>query len=115
VSGCTIRSRIAEFWNVCTRPARVNGLGYTVERTQEALATIDAVFHRLECRPESGREWNRIVAHPAVVGRAVHDAQLVAAMAAYRLSHILTLNITDFRRYRNEITPVHPVDVPGGR
>jgi hypothetical protein len=43
----------------------------------------------------------------------VHDAQLVAAMAAHGLSHILTLNIADFRRYRNEITPVHPADVPG--
>jgi hypothetical protein len=67
----------------------------------------------LECRPESGREWDRIVAQYVVVGRAVHDAQLVAAMAAHGLSHILTLNIADFRRYRNEITPVHPADVPG--
>jgi hypothetical protein len=88
-----------EFWNVCTRPAGVNGFGYTVDLTRQALGEVDAIFHRLADRPESGPEWDRLVVQHQVMGRAVHDAQL-----------ILTLNVADFRRYP-EITPIHPSDV----
>jgi hypothetical protein len=43
-----------------------------------------------------------------VVGRAVHDAQLVASMLVNGITHILTLNGADFQRYVAEITVVHP-------
>jgi predicted nucleic acid-binding protein len=45
-----------------------------------------------------------------VVGRAVHDAQLVASMVVHGITHILTLNVPDFARYA-EVTPVHPQQV----
>jgi predicted nucleic acid-binding protein len=99
-----------EFWNVCTRPVAANGWGYTVEQTQQALAEVDAAFQRLPDRAESGPEWDRLVAHYEVIGRQVHDAQLVAAMLVNEITHILTLNDADFHRY-DEITAVHPQDV----
>jgi len=46
-----------------------------------------------------------------VVGRAVHDAQIVASMVVHAITHILTLNVGDFVRYA-EVTAVHPQDVP---
>lgn len=34
-----------------------------------------------------------------VVGKTAHDARLVAAMHAHGLTHLLTFNEPDFRRY----------------
>ena len=53
------------------------------------------------------REWRRIVLQHSVLGVQVHDARLAAAMYVHRVSHILTLNVTDFSRFSG-ITAVHP-------
>ena len=99
-----------EFWNVCTRPLANNGLGYTTTEARERLAEVDAVFTRLPDHPQYGPEWDRIVTQYGVIGRAVHDAQLVASMLTHGITQILTLNIADFVRYV-EITAIHPRDV----
>ena len=36
-----------------------------------------------------------------VRGAKVHDARLVAVMETYGLQHLLTFNVTDFKRYGN--------------
>ena len=36
-----------------------------------------------------------------VVGKSAHDARLVAAMEPHGLTHLLTFNLADFRRYSN--------------
>ncbi|MGV2829795.1 hypothetical protein [Myxosarcina sp. GI1(2024)] len=43
-------------------------------------------------------------------GTKVHDTRLVAFMLVYRLSHILTFNGKDFRRFEQEekIVPMSP-------
>jgi hypothetical protein len=46
----------------------------------------------------------------AVVGKNGHDARLVAAMMVHGLTHLLTFNVQDFRRYPG-ITAVTPADV----
>lgn len=99
-----------EFWNVCTRPVAANGLGYTIDQTRDTLEAVDATFLRLPDRPESGPEWDRVVAHYEVRARAVHDAQLVASMLVNGVDRILTLNVADFARYV-EVTAVHPQEV----
>jgi predicted nucleic acid-binding protein len=35
---------LAEFWNVCTRPADRNGFGFSVAETDERAALIEAKF-----------------------------------------------------------------------
>lgn len=100
-----------EFWNTCTRPAESNGLGMSVAATVAALAAADLVFTRLPDLGGAGFEWDRLVTRYMVIGRAVHDAQLVASMLAHGLTHILTYNTTDFRRYEREIKVIHPRDV----
>jgi predicted nucleic acid-binding protein len=100
-----------EFWNACTRPADRNGLGFTIAQTLELLAEVDAIFMRLPEHPHSGAIWDRLVTQYAVVGVAVHDAQLVASMLAHDIPAILTLNNADFARYREEINVVHPADL----
>jgi len=45
-----------------------------------------------------------------VSGRQVHDARLAAVMLAHGVSHVLTFNVEDFRRYPGIVT-VNPHDV----
>jgi len=95
------------FWNVCTRPANRNGLGYSIEAALLRLAEADAVFSRLPDLAAAGPMWDRLVKQYRVQGTAVHDAQLVATMLAHGINRILTLNIADFARY-SEVAAVHP-------
>ncbi len=44
------------------------------------------------------------------MGVNVHDARLVAAMLVHGLTHILTFNTPDFRRF-SQITVVHPSEI----
>jgi predicted nucleic acid-binding protein len=97
-----------EYWNVCTRPAERNGLGYTILQAQQRLAGVDAVFQRLPGHPDSGPIWDRLVIQYAAVGVAVHDAQLVASTLAHGIPTILTLNDADFPCYAAEVAAVHP-------
>jgi hypothetical protein len=53
------------------------------------------------------REWRRIVVKHSVLGVQVHNARLAAAMYVYRVSHILTLNVSDFSRFSG-LVAVHP-------
>jgi predicted nucleic acid-binding protein len=100
-----------EFWNVCTRPTVVHGLGLTVVQAVAWLHRIDSLVTRLPDVPATGPEWDRLVTQYQVIARAVHDAQLVASMIAHGITHILTLNVGDFARYAAEVTVVHPQDV----
>jgi predicted nucleic acid-binding protein len=61
------------------------------------LADSEAVYH----------EWRRLVLAHSVSGVKVHDARLVAAMSVHGVTHLLTLNPEDFKRYTH-ITTVHP-------
>src|SRR5271163_1467504 len=63
---------LAEFWNVCTRPAERNGFGFSVSEADERASMIEA---RLSLAPDSEathREWRRIVVTAGVSGVQVH-------------------------------------------
>jgi predicted nucleic acid-binding protein len=102
---------LGELWNVCTRPMRARGgLGLTVEQTDRRVRLFE---RNLELLPDSlavHEEWRRLLVAHAVSGVQVHDARLVAMMHAYQVSHLLTFNVADFRRYTG-ITVLHPQDV----
>jgi predicted nucleic acid-binding protein len=101
---------LAEFWNVCTRPAERNGFGFSIEETDELASLIES---RLTLAPDSEatyREWRRIVVAERVSGVQVHDARLVATMHVHEIGNLVTLNVEDFRRYRN-IIAASPAEV----
>jgi predicted nucleic acid-binding protein len=107
---CYTAQNLVEFWRVCTRPTSVNGFGLSVAETDRRAKVIERLFALLPDRPEIHTEWRRLVVNCAVSGVQVHDARLVAAMHAYGLQNLLTLNIADFKRYPN-IVAVHPADM----
>lgn len=104
----------AEFWNVCTRPTSARGgLGFSTESTERKVKLIEKHFRLLPDSLATFVEWRRLVSNFRVTGVQVHDARLVASMIAHRISHLLTLNDNDFKRYP-QITIVNPADICGG-
>jgi hypothetical protein len=53
------------------------------------------------------RERRRLVFAHSVAGVQVHDARLAAARSVHRVTHLLTLNPDDFKRYTH-MTAVYP-------
>lgn len=88
-----------EFWAVATRPLDENGFGYSIEHAKAELQRIKLIFPPL--RDERGilDPWESLVVAHAVRGKNAHDARLVAAMQRHGLTHLLTFNAADFRRY----------------
>jgi predicted nucleic acid-binding protein len=98
---------ISELWNAMTRPLARNGFGLTVVEADREVRVVEAGMSFLPDNAAVYREWRRIVLELGVLGVQVHDARLAAAMYVHRVSHILTLNVTDFNRF-SSITVVHP-------
>jgi predicted nucleic acid-binding protein len=94
---------IAEFWNVATRPAQHNGLGFPAPLTLAEVEKIEAAFELLPDTPALYAEWKGLVVRHRVIGAKVHDARLVAAMNVHGVRRLLTLNAADFTRYPIEV------------
>src|SRR5216684_8993377 len=97
---------ISEFWNVMTRPAAANGLGFSPTFALSEVGKIEAVLTLLPDSPAVYEEWKRLVATYAVIGAKVHDARLVAIMNVHGVRRILTFNTGDFARFG--IEALHP-------
>ncbi|WP_107669031.1 type II toxin-antitoxin system VapC family toxin [Cyanothece sp. BG0011] len=102
---------LIEFWNVATRPQEKNGLGYSISETQQEISRIKSILPLMLDTPAIFKQWETLVKTDQVKGVNVHDARLVAVMIVNKLSHILTFNVDDFRRYNSEITIVHPNEI----
>ena len=98
---------VAEFWNVCTRPAERNGYGLTIAETNQRVEYIENTMTFLPDNERVYSIWRQFVIANNVRGVQVHYARLAALMRAYSLTHILTLNQPDFLRY-SDIQAVHP-------
>ena len=101
---------LIEFWSVATRPRDVNGLDMSPSDTEREIEDIKSVYECLPELPDMAERWQRIAAAHDVRGRQTHDARLVALMLAHNVTHLLTLNPSDFSRYP-EVTPVTPQDI----
>jgi predicted nucleic acid-binding protein len=102
---------IAEFWNVATRRAEHNGLGFSAAVTLTEVEKIEEAFELLPDTPPIYAEWKSLVVRHSVVGAKVHDARLVAAMNVHGVRRLLTLNAGDFTRYGIEV--VQPAELLG--
>lgn len=101
---------IAEFWNVATRPAALNGLGLSHEEALREVSSIEKLLSLLPDVPAVYTVWKEIVRDNRVQGVKVYDARLVATMNVYAVDNILTFNLADFKRYGN-IAVLHPSTV----
>jgi predicted nucleic acid-binding protein len=107
---CVAPQNIAEFWNVCTRPVEVNGLGNSIAATDRLAARIETFFTLLPDSMETFQHWRRLIVLYEVKGAKVHDARLIAIMQTYGLQQLLTFNAVDFSRYAG-IQVIDPASV----
>jgi predicted nucleic acid-binding protein len=109
---CIIPQNIIEFWAVATRPIEKNGLGLSINQAEEETEKVKKIFILKVDTPAIFAEWESLVIKYQVMGKQVHDARLVAAMLAHNITHLLTFNIDDFKRF-SEIIVVEPRSVAG--
>ena len=107
---CLVPQNLYEFWVVSTRPAAQNGRGKTPDEMAAEFSFLKTHFTVLPDTPAVFPEWETLVTTYKVIGKPSHDARLVAAMLAHGVTHILTFNDSDFRRYAG-ITPLPPAAV----
>jgi|ERR1700722_7018916 predicted nucleic acid-binding protein len=107
---CFCSQNIAEFWNVATRPAEFNGLGYSQAEVLYEVASIEGLLTLLPDGPGIYPEWKRIVKNHNVRGVKVYDARLAAVAIVHRIGSILTFNVADFKRFSN-INALHPLSL----
>lgn len=94
-----IPQNLYEFWSVATREAQYNGLGLSIPDGQSELARLKTLFSFLPDSPAIYSEWERLVTHHSIAGRDAHDARIVAAMNVHGITHLLTFNKDDFKRF----------------
>jgi predicted nucleic acid-binding protein len=105
-----IAQNLIEFWAVATRPIANNGLGLTIDRASQELTKFKLLFVILPDTADILPKWEHLVVKHQVVGKQVYDARLVAAMIVHDVSHLLTFNTTDFKRFTT-ITAVNPQSI----
>ena|SRR5437016_3057546 len=107
---CFCSQNIAEFWNVATRPAELNGLGLSHEEVQQEVSSIEKLLTLVPDVPAIYDAWKQIVTDYRVQGVKVYDARLVATMKVYAVESLLTFDADDFKRYSN-IKALHPSSI----
>ena len=98
---CLFPQNLIEFWNVATRAADKNGLGWTAAQTDVEVAVLENTFTVLLDTSAIYSEWRKLVAAHSVLGKQVHDTRIVAAMNVHRVTRLLTFNTADFKRFSN--------------
>jgi len=101
---------LIEFWCVATRPEVNDGLGISINETVRRIESFKRVLVLLPDKDSIFSEWDQLVVQYQVSGKQVHDARLVAAMKVHSVTHLLTFNTGDLKRY-NKITVVDPSSV----
>lgn len=107
---CLVAQNFYEYWVVSTRPLAQNGRGKAPDEVTAEFAFLESHFAVFPDTPAVFGEWKTLMAAHKVTGKPAHDARLVAAMLAHGITHILTFNDQDFRRYAG-ITPISPAGV----
>lgn len=110
---CLFQQNLFEFWAVATREKQHNGLGMLAHEADAELTRIENEFTILPDSPLTYPEWRRLVVLHQVRGKPTHDARLVAAMHVHAVTHLLTFNDADFKRY-GSITVLTPAGVVAG-
>ena len=104
---CVMPQNLVEFWGVCTRPEKDNGLGKSVAATDRYCGFMESFLTVLPETSAIFAEWRSLVVTYQVSGKKVHDARIVAVMNVSGVRRILTFNTDDFMRYKG-LEVVHP-------
>jgi predicted nucleic acid-binding protein len=103
-----------EYYVVATRPIEQNGLGLEPGAAIRDLDRFIGVFRLMRDERKVFGCWKALIEEFQVRGKTAHDARLVAAMRRHRVTHLLSFNTADFKRYEPEITLLDPHQIVTG-
>ncbi len=99
------RQIIREFLATLTRPqVFAQQASATSLRTEVELFTRQ--YHVAEDSADVTERLLQIIGFVAVGGKQIHDANIVATMQVYGITHLLTHNVSDFARFFHLITVI---------
>lgn len=107
---CFTTQNLGEFWNVSTRPITRNGFGLSIPETARRFQTIRESMTLLPESEAVFRAWLQLLQAHDIRGTEVHDAHLAAVLEVHQVTHLLTFNGADFKRFPH-IVAVHPQDL----
>lgn len=90
---------VYEYWTVATRPTNVNGLGHSQVQTWSNVEQMKRQYSLLMENAGVYPLWEKLVHMWPTQGKQAHDARLVAMMQLHQVTHLLTFNVADFKRY----------------
>lgn len=104
---------VGEFWRVATSPVdERGGFGWSPQQTDRQMQALEYIYPMLHDGPLVYGKWRQIMQTITPQGVKICDAHLAATMLAHDVSHILTFNVKDFKRYEYfHIYAIHPRDV----
>ena len=103
-----VPQNIYEFWTAVTR--QQNGPRLEPSVAVERIETLLTDFVLLTDPPGLTQAFVQLMKRYEVRGTNAYDGRLAAAMQLHELTHLLTFNASDFRRYEH-ITLVDPANV----
>jgi predicted nucleic acid-binding protein len=107
---CFTPQNLGEFWNVSTRPVKRNGFGLSIQETDAHVQSIERTMTLLAEDERVYPVWRRLLLAYDVRGTQVHDAHLAATLEVHGVTHLLTFNGADFKRFPS-IIAVHPEEI----
>lgn len=107
---CIVPQVVYELWSVATRPITANGLGWSTHDAKTEIGRLGKLFVFLKDERTVYSHWIELVSQLDIGGRNAHDARLIAAMDRHEISHLLTLDRDDFKKF-NHKTIWFPEDV----
>ena len=99
------RQIIREYLAQITRPGFL-ATPLTIEQTESHINVMRAVFKIADETEQVTTQLLALLKAYPTGGKQVHDANIVATLQAYNLTHLFTLNPVDFVRFANLITVV---------
>ncbi len=86
----------------------VDGLVYTLEEASRVLAEWRGRCEMLSEGPDTVTRWLELARRHRVMGKQLHDCNIVAVMLAHGVSRLATRNPADFKRYGIRVDAVEP-------
>lgn len=77
---------LIELWVVATRPADVNGLGWSTEKTHDVIEQLLNRFPLAGETTDIFSNWFALVTDNQIKGKRTHDARIVAVMMTSDIS-----------------------------
>ena len=91
---------LREYLVVSTRPVDVNGLGLTAAQSLDNVAAFKERMNLLNENDRVHESLMGLVRRHKLKGKRIHDANIVATMAAHGIERLITADVKDYKIFK---------------